>query len=790
MTSTVRSPVPAATAGASSSRVSLRLRFAQETSPPIDPIRDSWVFDSSVALGDRSGLFQSSNRPVTILPERLLSLSELPMARSLTLDLTFDPAEGPNGIENTIARIVDEAIYAAKDTSVIVLSDRSAGSDRIASPSLRVVSRVHQALIRLGIRHRVGLVCDAGIWDIHHCALHVALGADALCPWLGCALAGDREASYLKGLRSGFVEAMSMMGVTPSSAYCGASLVEAIGLDRKFVEAEFPGVPVHLGGIGVDVLDQEWFAFWESAYRQKEAEVDQMALARGGSQTANLQPHSRSTSGGTALPDAGEYRHSKDGRPHANNAEIVRLLHSASGYSKKIHRSEPGSYEAYKDYSELVYGRSPLSILDLIQLKGGVVIPLESVESEAAIAWRFMAPGMSEGALSEPAHRAVARGLNVLNRWCRMQKVDLPASQGPFANSGEGGFDKDRIGTREGNPSVQYAGGRFTITPMTAARAREAEVKFAQGAKPGKGGQLPGKKVSAEVAKRRGCEPGFELVSPPINHNLYSIEDVKLMVESWRHLNPRVNCALKYVATHGVEMVTIGGVNAGANRLHISDGCGGTGAAKRVDQKHAGVPVAAVLPTVQDMLVEEGVRHLVELSVDGGVQNGEQALKLFLLGADRVGFGTSLLIAIGCSMLRKCHLAGPDPADPTGKRRLGCTPGVATQDPAHIAKFTGRSKHIARYLIYVAREVRELMAQNDIQNLGEAIGRRDLLTKKPDLGGKAALIDLATVLSAPHARVSHRDYRAQTANHLPKLREQERCVAQRAIAGDHSILRE
>ena len=320
--------------------------------------------------------------------------------------------------------------------------------------------------------------------------------------------------------------------------------------------------------------------------------------------------------------------------------------------------------------------------------------------------------------------------------------------------------------------------------------AAEAEVKFAQGAKPGKGGQLPGKKVSAEVAQRRGCEPGFELVSPPINHNLYSIEDVKLMLESWRHLNPEVNCALKYVATYGIEMVALGGVNAGANRLHISDGCGGTGAAKRVDQKHSGVPVAAVLATVQNRFVEADVRHLVELSVDGGVQNGEQALKLMLLGADRVGFGTSLLISIGCSMLRKCHMSGPDPADPTGKRRLGCTPGIATQDPQWIARFTGNWKHITRMLLFVAEEVRERMAAAGIERLGEVIGRRDLLTRRSDLTGKAALLDLSSILRAAPRRVQERNLKQQSRVHMPFLRRDERAAAEKACHGESRIIDE
>jgi glutamate synthase domain-containing protein 3 len=364
----------------------------------------------------------------------------------------------------------------------------------------------------------------------------------------------------------------------------------------------------------------------------------------------------------------------------------------------------------------------------------------------------------------------------------------LPEGIGPVANSGEGGFDKSRIGRRDGNRSVQYAGARFTITPMTAARAAEAEVKFAQGAKPGKGGQLPGKKVAPRIARQRGCQAGFELVSPPVNHNLYSIEDVKLMLESWRHLNPKVNAALKYVATDGVELVCLGGVNAGANRLHLSDGCGGTGAAKRVDQKHAGVPVVSALPMVQDLLVEEGVRDRVEVSVDGGVQNGQQALKLALLGADRIGFGTALLMTLGCSMLRQCHLAGPQPGDTTGTRRLGCTPGVATQDPVHVAHFTGRSKNVTTYLRHVAREMRQLMAGAGIRRLADVVGRRDLLEARDDLTGKAALIDVSRLTSAPPGRAQKRNLVRQSQLHTPPPRVREAEAVTRAIAGETAEL--
>lgn len=744
------------------------LRFAQETSPPVDPIRDSWVFDSRASVGNRSGLFGAGGGMVFRTEHRVISRGEsawlAAQPEAVVLDATYPASAGPKGIETAMATLAQRALEV--EGSVLVLSDERVSAERAPLPMLRLVSRIHQGLIQHNLRHRMGLVAHTGAWDIHHCALLVSVGADVVCPWLGAAIAGEQEGSYLKGVRSGFLEAMSMMGVTPSSAYCGARLIEAVGLDREFLEREFPGVPGHLGGIGPETLDFEWHQFHQAAFKSEEP----------------------------GLPDFGEYRHTKGGRAHYNNAEIVRSLHAASGYSKKIHEGEPGTYEAYRAYSRLVSERTPITFLDCLSLKPGNAIPLEQVEPEEAILWRFMAPGMSEGALSEPAHRAVAHGLNLAYRYARLKAFhegfQLPAGMGPFANSGEGGFEKVRVGTREGNPSVQYAGGRFTITPMTAARAREAEVKFAQGAKPGKGGQLPGKKVSAKVARQRGCEPGYELISPPINHNLYSIEDVKLMVESWRHLNPEVNCALKYVSTHGLEMVAMGGVNAGANRLHLSDGCGGTGAAKRVDQKHAGVPLVATLPLVHEELLEESARHLVEVSVDGGVQNGEQALKLMLLGADRVGFGTSLLIAIGCSMLRKCHLAGPDPADPTGKRRLGCSPGVATQDPVHVAKFTGKGKHIAKYLLFAAREIRETLAAHGIRRVGDVVGRRDLLQPKPDLCGKASLIDFGTVLAPPSLRIPNRDYVAQTRAHMPELRDEERKAALRALEGEDLEIRE
>jgi len=739
-----------------------KLRFAQETSPPIDPLRDAWVFETSVALGDRSGLWNEAGGRHYAFGERILSAGELCWLQAQPgverVDLTFPAAVGPAGLEAALERTLDEALERARSATVLVLSDRGVDAAHAALPMLRVVSRLHAAVVAAGFRHRLGLVADAGAWDVHHAALLVALGADAVCPWLGCLTAGEREATYLQGLRTGFLEAMSMTGVTPASAYCGAKLAETVGLDPGFVEREFPGVPTHLGGLGPEVLDAEWLSFHARAFGPAV----------------------------TAPAEVGEFRYRKGGRPHLHSPDEVRALHDAVGHARDGARRPPRP-EAWQAWSAAASHRPPIALLDLLRLRPAEPVPPDEVEPIESLLWRFMVPGMSEGALSEPAHRAVARALNALHRFCRLRfrraGRPLPEGLGPFANSGEGGFDKARQGTRDGNRSIQYAGGRFTITPQTAARAEECEVKFAQGAKPGKGGQLPGRKVSPRVAAQRGCEPGFELVSPPVNHNLYSIEDVKLMLESWRHLNPRVSCALKFVATHGVEMAAMGGVNAGANRLHLSDGCGGTGAAKRSDQKHTGVPVPAVLPSVHDMLVEEGVRERVEISVDGGVQTGEQALKLALLGADRIGFGTSVLVALGCSMLRQCHLAGPQPGDPTGTRRQGCSVGVATQDPQLVARFRGRARHVADYLLLVAGEMRALMAAHGLRRLGEVIGRRDLLEKRPDLGGKAALLDVGHLVGPPPRRVRDRHLARQAQLHQPPPRVREDDAVRRALDG-------
>jgi glutamate synthase domain-containing protein 2/glutamate synthase domain-containing protein 1/glutamate synthase domain-containing protein 3 len=736
------------------------LRFAQETSPPIDPIRDAWVFDPSGWLGDRGGLWGEGGGGLFRLNHRILSSSEFAWIRNRPESVRIDLLHAVDqDQEEALDLIVEGAEGASRGRAVIVLSDRGSDPQRISASMLRAVSRIHVRLAQRGLRHRVGIVADAGVWDIHQSALLIALGADAVHPWLGCATAGEEEPTYLKGIRAGFVEVMSMLGVTPASAYCGAGLIEAFGLDPEFVSREFPNVPCHLGGIGPEIINAEWRSFHQAGFGDD-----------------------------PSLPDVGEFRQSKDGRAHYNDAQVVRAIHLASGYAKKIHGAAPGSYEAYKAFADLVTARKPITVLDCLKVADGEALPLDEVEPIDRIAWRFMAPGMSEGALSEPAHRAVARAFNLLFRVCRIELTKRgecpPYGIGPIANSGEGGFDKHRIGKRDGNRSVQYAGGRFTITPGVAANAAEAEVKFAQGAKPGKGGQLPGKKVSARVAAQRGCEPGFELVSPPINHNLYSIEDVKLMVESWRTLNPDVNCALKFVASHGIEMVAVGGANAGANRLHVSDGCGGTGAAKRVDQKHAGIPAASVLPRVQDLLVEEGLREQVEISADGGVQCGEQFLKLVLLGADRVGFGTSVLMAIGCSMLRKCHMAGPDPGDATGKRRLGCAPGIATQDPVLVAAFRGNAKQIARFLLFVAQDVRERMAAAGIRSLADVVGRRDLLVKKEDLEGKAAVFDLSSLLGVPPAECLKR--RKPKVSLLDRTLETE--AAQRVLLGEHVVI--
>ena len=321
-----------------------KLRFAQETSPPIDPIRDSWVFETQVALGDRSGLWTSGKTtgPVYVLPERILSTADAAALAGregvATLDLLFEATRGAAGLEAALDEVVSRGLNLAGRAAVIVLSDRGVDGARAAVPALRAASRLHDALVKVGLRHRVGIVAEAGVWDIQHCALLVAVGADAVFPWLGCLSAGEKEKTYLKGLRGGFVEAMSMMGVTPASAYCGAKLVEAVGLDPAWLREEFPGVARHLGGIGPEVLDREWLAFHDEAFRP----------------------------GAPAeLPDAGEFRYRKTGRPHANNPEVFKALHAASGYAARG-GEEAGSTAAYEAFAHTVNEREPIGILDLL----------------------------------------------------------------------------------------------------------------------------------------------------------------------------------------------------------------------------------------------------------------------------------------------------------------------------------------------------------------------------------------------------------------------------------------
>ncbi|HLO98820.1 MAG TPA: glutamate synthase central domain-containing protein, partial [Fimbriimonas sp.] len=315
-----------------------KLRFAQETSPPIDPIRDAWVFDETVTLGDRSGLWVNASGPLYEFKNRILSSEQVAWLSaqpdvykvSLLVDANSD-------IDAALHFLVHQTVRESKGRSVIVVSDFKPSADQIALPSLRFVSWLHQELVSAGQRHKLGLVVEAGVWDVHHCALHVTLGADAICPWLGIATAGSQSGSYLKAIRSGLLEAMSMMGVTPSVAYAGARLIEAVGLSKKLMAREFARVPHHIDGVGTEILNSEWKQFHTDAF-----------TSEGG------------------LVDAGEYRHSRDGRPHANNAQIVRSLQSVSGYAKKIHEHQPGSKEAYNSYSQLVSGRTPISLLDLV----------------------------------------------------------------------------------------------------------------------------------------------------------------------------------------------------------------------------------------------------------------------------------------------------------------------------------------------------------------------------------------------------------------------------------------
>jgi glutamate synthase (NADPH/NADH) large chain/glutamate synthase (ferredoxin) len=696
--------------------------FAQVTNPPIDPIREKLVMSLYTVLGWRRNLLSETpehcnqvmlETPI-LLDGELSAICALGETMpSVSVDCTWPALEGPEGLEPAVRRICDEVEQAVdRDVRIIVLSDRAVDHDRVAVPMLMVMGAVHHHLRRVGKRMKASMICETGeARDVHHVACLIGYGASCVNPYLGFetlrelhergTLQGDLPQAFLNyktALESGLLKIMSKMGISVASSYRGAQIFEAIGLSSKLVEECFTGTSSKLEGLGyVEVATES---------------LTRHAMAYGG---APIEPGK--------LDDPGYYRFRRGGELHVVSPPVIQNFHTYVGIKGA---DKAGKAEDYKKYVDSVLANQPHSLrnlLSLVPLESGPV-PIEEVEPVEEIRKRFTTAGMSLGALSPEAHETLAIAMNRI---------------GGKSNSGEGGEDPARFNRRENgdlaNSAIkQIASGRFGVSAAYLASAKEIEIKMAQGAKPGEGGQLPGHKVSAYIAKLRHSVAGVTLISPPPHHDIYSIEDLAELIYDLKQVNPRARVCVKLVAEAGVGTIAAGVAKAHADIILVSGHEGGTGASPLSSVKNAGSAWEMGVAETHQVLLLNGLRNRVTLRTDGGMRTGEDIIYATLLGAEEYNFGTAALIAMGCVYVRQCHLNT-------------CPVGVATLDDRLRAKFKGKPENVVAFFDGVAGEVREIMARLGFRTIDEMIGRVDRLVQRtiPD-HPKANLLDLRPLL--------------------------------------------
>ena len=686
--------IPIASFGRTPRRVYgyLRQRFAQVTNPAIDPLREKAVMSLRVMIGPRSGTLEPEggadrelrrlHHPAVPVHGRLLELESpvlgaAELARVLEEATVLDATCGPDEtLQSALLRLRREAGEAH---GTIALSDRRGGRVRLPVPMALATGAVHEHLLASGERLAKDIVVIAGdVVDVHDVACLITIGASAVHPYLAFATAGAAgETRYRKAVEAGLLKVMAKMGISCISSYRGAEVVEALGLGAEVMELCFPSVPSRIGGANL-------------------ADVEHMARSRP-----------------DVLADHGRVRFRKAGEHHAYNPIAVRAAQRAA------QNADP---DAFREWRRLSSMDAPQSLRDLLHIKEGArPVPLDEVEPAIAIARRFVSTAMSLGALSPEAHEALAVAMN---------------SIGARSNSGEGGEDPDLYdgdGPRRDNRVKQVASARFGVTPRYLKRADELEIKIAQGSKPGEGGQLPGVKVTDLIARLRHAQPGMQLISPPPHHDIYSIEDLAQLIHDLKTVNPGARVGVKLVSEAGVGTIAAGVAKARADYILISGHDGGTGASPLSSIKNAGVPWELGLAEAQTVLVENRLRERVSLRTDGGLRNGRDVVVAALLGAEEFGFGTGLLVALGCDMARQCHLNT-------------CPTGIATQREDLRAKFTGRPEHVVNHLFLIAAEVREELARIGARSLDEIVGRSDLLAEM-----EGSTLDLSFLLRSPSA---------------------------------------
>ncbi|PTQ52294.1 MAG: Glutamate synthase [NADPH] large chain [Hydrogenibacillus schlegelii] len=706
-------------------------RFAQVTNPPLDHLREELVFSLTIRLGARPNLLTEApeharmielSSPV-LTDEQLARLKALgaqdPRFRSAVLGMLF-PAVGPDALEPAVAELCRRAEEAVDNgCTILILSDRGISDRQAPIPSLLATGAVHHHLLRAGKRAKVSLVVESGEpRDVHHFATLIGYGAAAVNPYLALAAARElgNEANFIRAVEGGLKKIMSKMGISTLDAYMGAQIFEAIGLAPEVLERCFTGTPCQVGGNGFrelaeDVLYWHSLAFSEEAGASDRLQKEEGAVEGDGASSSVIAG---------AVKGYGFYKFKKDGEVHEFNPEVVRALHRA--VRERPIRPEEKMAETsdlYRHFSRLVHGGPPSQIRDLLDFRSDrPPISVDEVEPVEEIVRRLSTGAMSLGALSPEAHETLAIAMNRL---------------GARSNSGEGGEDPSRYGTERNSAVKQVASGRFGVTPAYLASAIELQIKMAQGAKPGEGGQIPGHKVTELIARLRYAVPGVPLISPPPHHDIYSIEDLAQLIYDLKQANPKALVSVKLVAETGVGIIAAGVAKGYADIVVISGHSGGTGSSPLSSIKHAGLPWELGLVETQRMLVANGLRSRVTVRVDGGLKTGRDVVIAALLGADEYSFGTSAMVAEGCQMARVCHTNT-------------CPVGIATQQERLRQKFPGTPEHVITYFLNVAQEVREILAKLGYRSLDEVIGRSDLLVQRPTGLPRIDRIDLGALL--------------------------------------------
>ena len=696
--------------------------FAQVTNPPIDSIREAIITSPETTIGAERNLLKPEPESCHLIHLKTPIISNQELAKlknidrgdfkSITLPILFNPQDGTAGIEGAIEGIchqADEAIASGK--SIIILSDRGVNKDNAPIPALLAVAGLHHHLIRQGTRTQVGIVLESGEpREVHHYAVLIGYGCGAINPYLAFETLGQMIAenllvdidyatackNYIKAVTKGVIKIASKIGISTIQSYRGAQIFEAIGLSHSVIDKYFTWTASRIEGADMDAIAHETILRHAHAFPDREVN-------------------------GHTLDVGGDYQWRKEGEKHLFSPETIHALQQAV---------RSGDYAAYKRYSQGINDQSQqhFTLRSLLSFKPRQPVPIEEVEPVEAIVKRFKTGAMSYGSISKEAHESLAIAMNRL---------------GGKSNTGEGGEDPDRYtwtnaqGDSKNSAIKQVASGRFGVTSLYLSQAKEIQIKMAQGAKPGEGGQLPGRKVYPWIAKVRHSTPGVGLISPPPHHDIYSIEDLAELIHDLKNANRKARVSVKLVSEVGVGTIAAGVAKAHADVVLISGFDGGTGASPQTSIKHAGLPWELGLAETHQTLVLNNLRSRIAVETDGQMKTGRDVIMATLLGAEEYGFSTAPLVSLGCIMMRVCH-------------KNTCPVGIATQNPELRQKFMGDPQHAVNYMTFIAQEVREIMAELGFRSINEMVGRTDILeaTKAVD-HWKAKGIDLSPILYQP-----------------------------------------